>query len=494
METVWIFGDQLNRRVGALANRGADDARVLIVESDAKIRGRRWHRQRLHLYLTAMRRFAEELEAEGFEVDYRRAASFAAGLREHHQRYSPDRVVAMSPTRWGLADRLRSWDVEVVDNDQFLCSAEEFRDWAEGRKQLRMEHFYRWQRKRHGILMDGDEPEGGRWNFDEENREPPPPDGEWPVPARSELGEVDRDVLAEIEDIAFGAEPAGWWPTTRRAALARLRHFTDECLPRFGPHQDAMTMRSWHLAHSLLSPALNVGMLHPREICEAVEEAYRAGRVPIASAEGFIRQVIGWREFVWGVYWLWMPEYRGMNELVAENPLLPCFDDPSRTEMACVRSVVSAVHERGWAHHIERLMLLANISLLCEVRPQALLDWMERAFVDAAEWVMVPNVIGMGLHADGGRMASKPYASGGAYVNRMSDFCADCRFDPKARTGDDACPFTSLYWGFVERNRDRLERNPRTSMSVRSLDRLEDKDETLGAAERVRDALVAGKI
>jgi deoxyribodipyrimidine photolyase-related protein len=255
-----------------------------------------------------------------------------------------------------------------------------------------------------------------------------------------------------------------------------------------------MTSQSWHLAHALLSPALNIGLLHPREVCDAAEAAYREGRAPIASVEGFVRQVLGWREYVWGVYWLWMPDYRALNALDARRKLLPCFEDPERTRMACVRAAVGAVHERGWAHHIERLMVLANLGLLAEVRPQHLLDWMERSFVDAAEWVMVPNVIGMGLHADGGKMASKPYAAGGAYMNRMSDHCGDCAYDPKRRVGENACPLTALYWRFIDRNRERLAQNPRTSMAVRSLDKLKDRAETLENADRLIRGLVRGKV
>lgn len=496
MDTVWVLGDQLSRNTGALRDKGPGDVRVLLVESRKRLGARRWHRQRLHLYMTAMRRFAGELERAGFEVDHRQADDLAAGLEAHRKACSPERVLAMEPSRHGAAERMKRWDVELVRNDQFLCHPDEFRDWAEGKGSLRMESFYRWQRERLDLLMDDGEPAGGRWNFDEENREPPPEDGSWPEPVRSELDDLDRAVLAEIDDAGwgFGDPPQGWWPTSRRRALQRLNHFVEECLPRFGPHQDAMTERSWHLAHALLSPGLNLGMLHPREVVRAAEAAYREGKVPIASAEGFIRQVAGWREYVWGVYWLWMPKYRDANELGARRKLLPCYENPDETRMACVRHAVGAVHERGWAHHIERLMVHANLALLAGVKPKDFLDWMERSFVDAAEWVMVPNVIGMGLHADGGRMASKPYASGGAYLNRMSDHCGGCAYDPKKRTGDDACPFTALYWHFVDRHRERLEKNPRTAMAVRSLGKLKDRKETLENAERILRALSRGTV
>jgi deoxyribodipyrimidine photolyase-related protein len=494
VETVWVFGDQLSRRTGPLRRRQPGSVRVLLVESERILSARCWHRQRLHLYVTAMRRFAGELEQAGFEVDLRRAADFASGLAAHRAQLAPETVVAMEPIRHGAAERLTRLGVDLVENDQLLCSAETFRDWAAGRTTLRMETFYRWQRQRLGILMDGDAPAGGRWNFDDENREPPPRDGTWPEPVRFALDPLDREVLRELGDAGFGSDPVGWWPTSRRGALRQLRHFVARCLPRFGPHQDAMVQRSWHLAHSLLSPALNLGLLHPREVARAVERAYREGSVPIASAEGFLRQLIGWREYVHGVYRLWMPGYRQMNELGAKRRLPPCYEEPARTDMTCVRTAIEGVHRRGWAHHIERLMVHANLALLCDVRPQALLDWMERSFVDAAEWVMVPNVIGMGLHADGGRMASKPYAAGGAYLNRMSDHCRSCRYDPRRRTGADACPFTALYWRFIDRHRERLARNPRTAMAVRSLDKLKDRTETLETAERILRRIGEGRV
>lgn len=504
MDTIWILGDQLNRQISSLADQTPGQARVLLIESEALLKGRRWHRQRLHLYLAAMRRFGRELSRAGFEVDHRRSPSLRAGLEAHRAEFSPKAVRAMAPSSWRGRERLTHWGVDLSPNDRFLCPENEFRSWAGDKKSLRMENFYRWQRKRLGILMDGDEPAGGRWNFDDENREPLPKAGpaatprpHWPKPIESALDELDQAVLEDLDAMGAagsGEGPTGLWPTSRRAALARLRAFIDQGLPRFGPHQDAMTQDSWHLAHSLLSPALNLGLLHPREVVDAAERAYLEGNAPIASVEGFIRQVIGWREFVWGLYWLWMPEYREQNVLGARRKLLPCLKDPRKTDMACVQSAVTNVQAHGYAHHIERLMVLANLATLAEIRPQSFLDWMERVFVDAAEWVMVPNVIGMGLHADGGRMASKPYVSGGAYLSRMSDHCSGCRYDPKRRTGEGACPFTALYWRFIHRNEERLARNPRTSMPVRSLAKLKDRVETLETADRILDGLSRGRI
>ena len=497
MATVWVLGDQLNRSIGALRDARPDTHRVLLVESTAKLRSKTWHRQRAHLYLAAMRRFSEDLRAEGFVVDHRVAPSMAEGLRAHVAEHRPDRVVATEPLSWDGRALLGRLGVTLVRSDQFLCHPDDFASWAAGRKRLKMEDFYRWQRLRHGVLLDDGEPCGGRWNFDDENREPPPRDGRsWPQPVRDELDDLDRQVLADLDARGaptFGADPEGWWATSRAGALRRLDHVVDEVLPRFGPHEDAMLSGSWQMAHGLLSHALNIGLLLPGEVVRAAEDAYRRGLAPIASVEGFVRQVLGWREYVWGLYWLWMPEYRGRNELQAHAPLPPAFTG-APTRMRCVDDAVRGVHDRSWVHHIQRLMVLGNLSLTAGVDPWAVTDWMWRAFVDGAEWVMLPNVIGMALHADGGMMATKPYASGGAYIHRMSDYCDGCAYDRRARVGADACPFTTLYWDFLDRHRDRFLRNARVAQQVRAADRLSDLPAVRERAAEVRRLLASGEL
>jgi deoxyribodipyrimidine photolyase-related protein len=497
VRTVWVLGDQLNRSIGALADADPDADRVLLVESAAKATSKRWHRQRLHFVITAMRRFAAELRDAGFEVDLRRADSLRSGHDEHVAAMEPDSVVATEPASYDGLRLLRRLDVEVVRSNQFLCHYEDFDEWAGDRQTLRMEDFYRWQRRRLGYLVDDDgEPAGGRWNFDDENREPPPPADEdpWPSPPTSRLDDLDREVVAGLPDDCWGAEPDGTWATSRRAALARLRHFVDDVLPGFGPHEDAMVQRSWHLAHSVLSPYLNTGLLLPGEVCDAVQEAYDRGHVPINSAEGYIRQVIGWREYVWGVYWRWMPEYRDQNELGADRPVPPVLRGEAETEMNCVRHCIDGLHDRAYAHHIQRLMVLGNLAMLHGVDPWAMTEWMWASFVDGAEWVMLPNVIGMSQWADGGRMASKPYAAGGNYIDKMSDYCGDCRFDRRARVGDDACPFTTLYWDFLARHDDRLVKNPRVARQVRAAERLSDLDDVRERAVQVRSMLDDGAL
>ena len=497
MDTVWILGDQLRRDVGALRDRRPGEVRVLVVESRTKLASMRWHRQRAHLVLASLRRFVAELRADGFEVDHRVAETLPAGLHAHRAEFSPTRVVAMSPMSYEGERMLARAQVVVVPNEQFVCSGEEFAGWAAGRRTMRMEDFYRWQRTRTGVLMDGDGPVDGRWNFDAENREPPPTDGRrWPEAMRDPLDAVDARVMLDVERWcpgAFGDPPDGTWATTRSGALARLQQFIGEVLPLFGPHEDAMLRHEWKLAHSALSPYLNLGLLHPQELVDAAEAAYRDGRVPIASAEGFIRQVLGWREYVWGLHQLWMPAYRDSNALGAELPLPPAFLG-GPTELACVAHTVAGIERRGWVHHIERLMVLGNLALTAGVRPDAMVEWMWASFVDGAEWVMLPNVLGMALYADGGRMATKPYASGGAYIDRMSDHCRDCRFDPKKRTGTDACPFTTLYWDFLARNEEALRGNNRMGNQLGSMRRLRDLDEVRERAVEVRDRLARGTL
>lgn len=500
MRTVWILGDQLNRHVGALANCDPAETTVLFVEAEAKIRSKQWHRQRLHMMLASMRRFAAELRADGFTVDYRHAATMRSGLEEHRAEHQPDDVTVMAPLNWDGLRLLERLDVTIVDNDQFLCSPATFKDWAEShlskRSRLTMEDFYRWQRRRLGVLIDGDEPTGGTWNYDAENREPPPKDGRsWPQVRHLAWTVIDQDVADEIEQFdVWGDAPVGWWPTSRADALLRLGDFIAHALPTFGTHQDAMIDGEWSMSHSLISSALNIGLLTPDEVVAAAEQAYAEGHAPLNSVEGFIRQVIGWREYVLGIYWLSMPGYRTENALAAHTPLPPVFEQRASTDMACLAGVLGNLTSNGWNHHIERLMVIGNLLLTAAVSPPAAVDWMWRSYVDGAEWVMLPNLNGMALYADGGRMATKPYASGGAYINRMSNYCKGCRFDPKKRTGDDACPFTTLYWDFLARNEELLAGNHRLSRQLGAMRNLANLDEVREHAVVLRSRLDAGTL
>ncbi len=469
--TAWVLGDQLSHENPSLD--GADA--VLMIESRAKLGSGRWHRQKLHLVLSAMRHFADELRERGLEVDYRGARTLATGLRSHIREHRPGSVALMRPNSRAALTRLTRLDrVELIDETLFLTHPDEFAAFAEGRRQLRMENFYREQRRRFELLMEGSEPSGGAWNFDPENRKPPPRDSQPPRPYRPREDAIDEAVRADLDrgglDL-WGADAPRSFPATRAEALRALRRFVADRLPAFGPYQDAMLNGESWMWHSLLSSSLNLGLLEPLEVARAAEAAYREGDVRIASAEGFIRQVIGWREYVWGVYWLQGREWPRMNALRARRDLPQAFWG-GPTEMRCLADVTSKLERTAYAHHIERLMVAGNLGLLLGVEPRQLYDWFHRAFIDGYEWVMEPNVLGMATWADGGRMMSKPYAASGRYIDRMSDHCRECRYDPGTRTGSDACPFTTLYWDFLDRNRGRLGDNRRLAMPLRNLERI----------------------
>ena len=352
-----------------------------------------------------------------------------------------------------------------------------------------MENFYRKQRLRLNILMDGKEPVGGTWNFDKENRLPPPKKYEGLAYLEHSRDQIDREVALEL-----GHTPTTVWATTRTGAAEQLKNFIENHFAEFGPLEDAMTHENWAVHHSLLSPYLNNGLLHPGEVIQAAIDAFKTGRIPIESAEGFIRQLIGWREYVNGMYWFLGPDYRLSNQLKADRKLLPLFSDPNATKMNCMKETVTDIKERAWVHHIPRLMLLSNLALITGTNPQEFLEWMREVFIDATEWVMVPNVIGMGVHADGGRLMTKPYAAGGAYISRMSNYCKSCIYNPKLRTGETACPFTTLYWDFLDRHKETFARNQRMSQQVFGLNRLIDLPQLKVRAEEVLRGLENGLI
>jgi deoxyribodipyrimidine photolyase-related protein len=423
-----------------------------------------------------MRRFADDLRDRGIEVDCRRARSLATGLRSHVREHRPETVALLEPRRLGAGERLAALPrVEIVPGGLFLIAPDEFAAWAEGRRSLVMEGFYRSQRRRLELLMNGDEPLGGRWNFDAENREPPPRDARPPAPYRPREGRIDREVRRDLDSMSpptSGEDGPRRFPASRDEALRALRAFVSKRLADFGRFQDAMLNGESWMWHSLLGSSLNLGLLGPLECARAAERAHREGDVPLAAAEGFIRQIVGWREYVWGLYRLRGREWERMNALGARTALPDAFWT-GETEMRCLADVAAKVRDTGYAHHIERLMVAGNLMLLLGVRPAEAYEWFHHSFVDGYEWVMAPNVLGMATWADGGRMMTKPYAASGRYVNRMSDHCGTCRYDPGARTGDDACPLTTLYWDFLDRNRERLRDNRRMAMPYRNLDRID---------------------
>lgn len=482
--TAWVLGDQLSHDNPAL--EGAD--RILLIESESKLRSAPWHRQKLHLVLSAMRHFAQELRERGLEVDHRREPTYAEGLRKHRNRFRPGEVALLEPTSRAGRKRLATQDgVRMLEGGLFLTDARDFADWAEGRKRLVMEDFYRWQRRRLDVLMDGGEPAEGRWNFDPENREPPPADRRPPRPYRPRETAIDERVRHDLDAMeldTFGEDRPRQWPATRDEARRSLKRFVAERLPDFGRWQDAMLAGEQWMWHSHTSAALNLGLLSPLEVVRAAEAAWRAGDAPIASVEGFVRQVIGWREYVWGIYRLYDGDWRSMNALQARARLPDAFWS-GKTEMNCLGESVRGLRETAYAHHIQRLMVFGNLVLLLGVDPREVYDWFHHSFVDGFEWVMGPNAVGMATFADGGRMMTKPYAAGGRYVDRMSDYCGGCRYDSTQRTGDEACPLTTLYWDFHDRQQDRLGDNRRLRNAFRQLGRFSD-EELEGIRRRAR--------
>lgn len=478
-----VLGDQLSREISALRDIDPAGDVVLMVEVWDETTYVRHHKQKIVLVLAAMRHFAAALRAEGIAVDYIRlddagnSGSFTGELERALARHRADRVVVTEPGEWRVWEFMQRWQavfgipVEIRDDDRFLCSRAEFANWAAGRKSLRMEFFYRQMRRKTGWLMNGGEPEGGQWNYDPENRKRLPRQLRLPPVHRFAPDTITRDVMALVEvrfaDHFGDLAPFGW-AVRREDALEALRHFVVQGLPQFGDYQDAMKSGEDFLFHSVLSPYINLGLLGAREVCEAALHAYRQAAAPLHAVEGFIRQILGWREYVRGVYWTQMPAYQQTNFLAADRPL-PAFYWTGETGMKCLRETIEATRRNAYAHHIQRLMITGNFALLAGIAPAQVEEWYLIVYADAYEWVELPNTHGMVLHADGGLLGSKPYAASGAYIDRMSDYCAGCIYDPKTKLGPQACPFNYLYWYFLIVNEDRLKSNPRMGMPYTTL-------------------------
>jgi deoxyribodipyrimidine photolyase-related protein len=495
VDSIWILGDQLSEKTEPLHSADPNIVQVVMIESRGKIEGRPWHRQRLHLYLASMRRFADSLRTRGFVVDYRVAPDFRSGLMAHRVDYSPETITVGQPTSRAAVRLAEELGIVVVSSGAFLTEVSWFASLLERTSSLTMETFYRAQRIRLDVLVDGTEPVGGRWNYDTENRRPLPKDGgTWPEPVVDPLDDLDRAVLADLPVTCVGDDPIGLWPTSREAALRRLEHALAHCLTDFGPYEDSMSADNWHLSHTLLSPALNLGLLHPQEVVDAAVQAYEQGHLPLSSVEGFIRQIIGWREYVWCRYWTNDPSYGRLNFFDAHAPLPAAMAELGGSTMGCLNAVLADVRAYGWTHHINRLMILSSIALTNGVQPHTVVRWMCDVFVDAAEWVMEPNVIGMGLYADGGQMATKPYLSGGNYVHKMGNYCRGCQFVPTARDGAEACPLTVWYWAFLAEQSDRLRRNPRVAAQVSAAGKRPDRHQLHERADQMRAQLQRGEL
>ncbi|MBL6596712.1 MAG: cryptochrome/photolyase family protein [Candidatus Puniceispirillum sp.] len=481
-----VLGDQLSRDLSSLTDIDKDQDIVLMAEVMAEVTYVKHHKRKIAFLFSAMRHFAKALANEGIRVRYRRldhpenAGSLADEVAAAIAESTPDRIILTAAGEYRLADEMAGWQarfglpVEIRTDTRFLFGLDQFAEWAEGRKSLRMEFFYRDLRRRYNVLMAADEPIGGKWNYDADNRQPPKDGLTIPPPSSYAPDAITAEVLALVEARCrdhFGQLDGFDFAVTRDQALAVLDRFIAERLEHFGTYQDAMIEGEPWMYHSHISLYLNAGLLGPMEIIRAAEVAYHAGAAPLNAVEGFIRQILGWREFVRGLYWLKMPDYASANFLEANRPL-PDFFWTGDTAMNCLRQSIKQTHDLAYAHHIQRLMVLGNFALISGLSPQAVNEWFLVVYADAYEWVVLPNVSGMALFADGGYLASKPYAAGGAYINRMSDYCKNCRYKVAEKSGEDACPFNYLYWDFLARHRAKLSGNPRLGMIYRSFDKM----------------------
>ena len=482
---ILVLGDQLTPGLSSLAAGDPAQDRVLMAELHDEASYVRHHQKKIAFLFSAMRHFALELRGLGWMVDYvtldapENRGNFSDQVAQAVAQLKPERIIVTQPGEWRVDELVRDWSalfglpVDIVPDDRFMCTPAAFRQWAQGRKQLRMEYFYRDMRRQTGLLMDGDQPVGGQWNFDAENRKPAAADLFMPRPMHCAPDAITQDVMALVKarfGNHFGDLEPFWFAVTSVDAERAFAAFVRQALPRFGDYQDAMLAGEPFLYHAVIAQYLNCGLLDPLQVCRAVDAAYHAGTVPLNAAEGFIRQIIGWREYVRGIYWLNMPGYERSN-FFGHTRALPDFYWSAQTDMACVKAAVTQTKEHAYAHHIQRLMVTGNFAMLAGVDPHALHEWYLAVYADAYEWVELPNTVGMSQFADGGLLASKPYAASGAYINRMSNYCGACRYDVKQRTGAKACPFNALYWDFIARHRDKIAGNPRMAQMVRTYDK-----------------------
>jgi deoxyribodipyrimidine photolyase-related protein len=499
LQTLWlVLGDQLDEAYLAEFNPATDAVWMAeVAEESTHV----WsHKARIALFLSAMRHFAERLRARGFRVIYHPLdayPTFTVALEATLAAEQPERLRVVQPGEWRVQQALiataqaAGLPLHIAEDTHFISTLAQFKRHAAGRKQLRQEYFYRELRQQTGLLMEGKHPVGGSWNFDQDNRQsfktaPTPP------PRQRFAPDATTQAVLELVNQRFSHHPGRLdhfdWPVTTEQAEQALDDFITHRLPHFGPHQDAMWTEQPFLYHATLSSSLNLKLINPRTVLAAAEKAYRQGQAPLASVEGFIRQILGWREYVRGIYWHFMPDYLSLNALNAQADL-PAFYWTGDTEMACLRASIGQTLDHGYAHHIQRLMVTGLFALLLGVQPQQVHAWYLAVYVDAVEWVELPNTLGMSQFGDGGLMASKPYAATGKYIQRMSNYCAGCRYDPGQSTGPDACPFTTLYWDFLLRHEAQLAQNPRMGLQVKNLARLKDPAAIIEQAEAFKQSL-----
>lgn len=487
---VVILSTHLNDATASLNEFDAESDEIILMETHEMTSYWKHHKKKLVFMLSSMRHFAQSLQEKGYRVHYIRQDNLkydlsdeASILKQWLGARSFDQIIVTWPSDYRHLEKIKNWSnllgtpVILKEDNHFLCSTKEFNSWAMGRKKLLMEYFYRKMRVCHNVLMDNDKPEGGQWNFDSDNRKRPNANLLIPKPLHFDADNITQDVIAWVAkhfDHHFGEITPFQYAVTREQACMVLDHFIEERLENFGDYQDAMLDHEPWMFHAHISFYLNYGLITPGECIEKAEQAYKHGRAKINCVEGFIRQVLGWREYVRGIYWLKMPQYKSLNALDAKRPL-PDFYWTAKTSMNCLKQCVQEVKQNAYGHHIQRLMVLGNFALLMGISPQEVNNWYMVVFMDALEWVELPNVSGMVLFADGGILGSKPYAAGGAYIHKMSNYCASCKYSVQHKNGPKACPFNYLYWHFLIENREKLSQNARLSMMYRLLDRMSDE-------------------
>ena len=489
----FIFGDQLSLSISSLQDVDPALDMVLMCEVADELTYVKHHKKKIAFQLSAMRHFAKDLEELGISVKYLKIedAQNSGSLVDEIEcvllGQEWDRIVLTQPSEYRLLQEIEQWHkkfripIEMREDDRFLCSAEEFGQWLANRKQPRMEYFYRELRKKYKVLMEGVKPVGGKWNYDADNRKSPDLSMEVPTPYTSNIDEETKAVIRLVDERFpdhFGQLEPFHYAVNRHEALESLELFIRERLQNFGDYQDAMVEGQPWMYHSHISLYLNIGLLLPMECIEAADRAYKQGKAPLNAVEGFIRQVMGWREFVRGIYWAAMPSLASKNFLQASRTL-PSFFWTADTKMNCLKQCVLETRENAYAHHIQRLMVLGNFALLAGISPEEVNEWFLVVYADAYQWVELPNVSGMALFADGGYLASKPYSASGAYINKMSNYCGKCSFKVKKKNGSDACPFNYLYWDFLARNRDKLASNHRLGMIYKTYDRMDEEKKKL---------------
>ena len=487
---ILILGDQLDLKNSALRDFNSQADEVIMIESANEAQYVWTHKAKIALFLSAMRHFAAELEKLNYPLTYIKSSPLplVETLKAQILKKKVKRLVCIEPGEWRLKQAIEALakelkiELDVREDDHFYCTRQEFVEWTANKKELRLEYFYRLMRKRHNILVDREgNPEGGQWNFDQDNRKPYPKKGPGLIdaPASFEMDTITQEVLEFVQK-TYPDHPGSLesfnWPITRGQAVQALEYFVEYRLRNFGVYQDAMWTDTPFGWHSILSSALNLKLLNPREVIDAVIVAWKKYSLDLSTIEGFIRQILGWREFVRGMYYLDMPQMAKDN-FYQHQRSLPKWYWTGRTQMSCMKDAIGQTLQYGYAHHIQRLMVTGNFALLAEILPQEVCEWYLAIYVDAIEWVELPNTAGMALFANGGRFTSKPYIASGAYIKRMSNYCGSCNYKPDVRYGDEACPVTTLYWNFLIKHREQFEASPRTRLMTANLKRISDEDQ-----------------